>query len=157
MYKNLLILENGIIAQTILTGDNSPLTDSSAYNGYILKFIDTELDDVELVTSYYYNLKEDVLKKLPEKPEQFSKWNLETETWDYSEDLHNQYLDRLKIQAIQKRNSLLLNSDWTELPSALSRLGEAKVAEWHTYRQALRDITKQEGYPLNVVWPSQPN
>jgi hypothetical protein len=25
-----------------------------------------------------------------------------------------------------------------------------------TYRQALRDITDQEGFPLSVVWPSEP-
>ena len=27
---------------------------------------------------------------------------------------------------------------------------------WATYRQALRDITTQEGFPTNVVWPTPP-
>lgn len=27
---------------------------------------------------------------------------------------------------------------------------------WATYRQALRDITAQEGFPANVVWPTEP-
>lgn len=28
--------------------------------------------------------------------------------------------------------------------------------EQRDYRQALRDITEQEGYPLNVIWPIKP-
>jgi len=28
--------------------------------------------------------------------------------------------------------------------------------EWATYRQALRDITAQEGFPYEVVWPPKP-
>jgi hypothetical protein len=28
--------------------------------------------------------------------------------------------------------------------------------EWVAYRQALRDITLQEGFPENVVWPEKP-
>ncbi len=27
---------------------------------------------------------------------------------------------------------------------------------WRTYRQDLRDITLQEGFPLNIVWPEKP-
>ena len=29
-------------------------------------------------------------------------------------------------------------------------------AEWMTFRQALRDIPLQSGFPANIVWPSQP-
>ena len=28
--------------------------------------------------------------------------------------------------------------------------------EWATYRQALRDIPSQAGFPLDVVWPEKP-
>jgi hypothetical protein len=53
------------------------------------------------------------------------------------------------------RNSLLSNSDWTQLPD--SPLTEAKRAEWATYRQTLRDIT--ETYAENLLdteFPNQP-
>lgn len=30
-------------------------------------------------------------------------------------------------------------------------------AKWRAYKQALRDITDQEGFPLEVVWPEMPN
>ena len=28
--------------------------------------------------------------------------------------------------------------------------------EWASYRQALRDITAQEGFPYSVIWPTKP-
>jgi hypothetical protein len=36
-------------------------------------------------------------------------------------------------------------------------LTEEKRNEWIVYRQALRDITSQPGFPNNVVWPTKPN
>ena len=38
------------------------------------------------------------------------------------------------------RNNLLCESDWTQ--AADSPLSDSKKAEWKTYRQSLRDITK---------------
>jgi hypothetical protein len=55
-----------------------------------------------------------------------------------------------------KRNNLLFQSDWIELPSAASRLSQAQIDSWLTYRQELRDITTQSGFPENVVWPTAP-
>lgn len=36
------------------------------------------------------------------------------------------------------------------------KLGEVLLGGIATYRQALRDITQQEGFPYNVVWPEKP-
>lgn len=55
-----------------------------------------------------------------------------------------------------KRNQLLAESDWTDNLSAKTRLGEEKYSQWQNYRQALRDITNQSGFPLNVVFPEKP-
>lgn len=38
---------------------------------------------------------------------------------------------------------------WNSLPAE-------KQAEWAAYRNALLDITKQPGFPHNVVWPTKP-
>ena len=38
-----------------------------------------------------------------------------------------------------KRNLLLVNSDWTQMPD--SPLTDAQKTEWQTYRQSLRDLT----------------
>jgi len=48
------------------------------------------------------------------------------------------------------RNSLISKSDW---------MGCSDVVmsdEWREYRQELRDITTQEGFPHNVEWPEEP-
>ena len=54
-----------------------------------------------------------------------------------------------------KRNELLAATDWTQL--ADSQLDEEAQAAMRAYRQALRDIPQQEGFPLSVEWPEEPN
>jgi hypothetical protein len=49
------------------------------------------------------------------------------------------------------RNSLLAESDWTQVADATAD----KIA-WAAYRQELRDITAQSGFPHSVVWPTKP-
>ena len=55
-----------------------------------------------------------------------------------------------------ERNVRLVSSDWTDTVSASVRLGNALYTSWQTYRQALRDITEQPGFPDAVVWPTPP-
>jgi hypothetical protein len=50
-----------------------------------------------------------------------------------------------------ERNRRLAECDWTQLPDA-----PVNTAAWATYRQALRDITEQVGFPWSVAWPDQP-
>lgn len=53
-----------------------------------------------------------------------------------------------------KRNVLLQESDWTQLPNG--PLTAEVQQEWAVYRQALRNITTQSGYPFDVIWPTPP-
>lgn len=50
-----------------------------------------------------------------------------------------------------ERNKLLAESDWTQVADA-----PVDKAAWATYRQALRDISAQEGFPWEVQWPQMP-
>ena len=50
-----------------------------------------------------------------------------------------------------QRNQKLSDSDWTQLADS----PENKAA-WATYRQALRDVPTQAGFPWEVQWPTQP-
>ena len=59
--------------------------------------------------------------------------------------------NQISIEVRQKRNSLLQQSDWTQVADA-----PVDQAAWATYRQALRDVTEQEGFPEAVVWPVAP-
>ena len=49
------------------------------------------------------------------------------------------------------RNKRLADCDWTQLPDA-----PVPPAPWATYRQELRDVTAQAGFPYNIVWPEKP-
>ena len=54
----------------------------------------------------------------------------------------------------EDRNQRLADSDWTQL--ADSPLSSADKTAWASYRQQLRDVTTQSGFPWNVTWPSTP-
>jgi hypothetical protein len=61
----------------------------------------------------------------------------------------------LETAIILKRDRLLLDSDWTQLPDV--PLTPDQKEQWRVYRQELRDITQQPGYPTNVVFPVAPS
>jgi len=46
------------------------------------------------------------------------------------------------------RNKRLADCDWTQVADA-----PVDKAAWAAHRQALRDVTAQEGFPWNVQWP----
>jgi len=49
------------------------------------------------------------------------------------------------------RNDKLAACDWTQLADST-----ADKPTWATYRQSLRDVTAQDGFPWNVTWPEAP-
>jgi hypothetical protein len=49
------------------------------------------------------------------------------------------------------RSEKLAKSDWTQVADA-----PVDKTVWATYRQALRDITAQEGFPWIIIWPDAP-
>jgi len=51
----------------------------------------------------------------------------------------------------QSRSDKLADCDWTQVADA-----PVDKAVWATYRQALRDITTQSGFPWTVTWPDAP-
>ena len=63
--------------------------------------------------------------------------------------LANEELKNLKAKAIAKRDNLLLESDYLMMPDYPLENKSEVVA----YRQALRDITLQAEYPLEIKWP----
>lgn len=51
----------------------------------------------------------------------------------------------------EQRNRKLSECDWTQIADST-----ADKAAWATYRQALRDITAQAGFPWTIDWPVAP-
>jgi hypothetical protein len=62
----------------------------------------------------------------------------------------------IEPQIIEKRKQKLVESDIAMLPDNYAKLSEAQKEAWATYRQALRDITAQAGYPWDIQWPTKP-
>lgn len=96
--------------------------------------------------SYYIQNKIPI--PIPNKPEgKYYVFDFETKQWVLD--------DNIAIKdVLSKRNSLLYISDWTQIPN--NPLTAEQQAAWATYRQELRDIPQQSGYPFNVVFPVAP-
>jgi len=102
-----------------------------------------EIDENSCISEYYF--KNSQLTKRPKKPS-------EEYIWNCSEWVINELLIAAKTKSA--RNALLQESDWTDTVTAQTRL--TNWQQWQDYRQALRDIPQQAGYPLDVIWPEQP-
>jgi len=77
--------------------------------------------------------------------------------WSYSNGVFTAPVDiktdaEIAVAIRAERNSKLTESDWTQIADA-----PVDKAAWATYRQSLRDIPQQAGFPTNVVWPVEPN
>jgi hypothetical protein len=58
--------------------------------------------------------------------------------------------ESIATQARTQRDALLSQSDWTQVADA-----PVDQSAWATYRQALRDVPNQAGFPENINWPTR--
>ncbi len=59
--------------------------------------------------------------------------------------------DRAAAEVREERDAKLAACDWRA--SSDVTLSTA----WRTYRQALRDVSQQSGFPSSVTWPTEPS
>jgi len=106
-----------------------------------------EVDKLKDISCFYFE--NGSLKTRDKQPDYFHDWN-------GSEWIINN--DRLSLNESEnvkaKRLILLFESDWTDTVTAQTRL--TNWQQWQDYRQALRDITQQDGFPLDIEWPVAP-
>lgn len=62
-------------------------------------------------------------------------------------------LQALAVRA--DRAALLSSTDWTQVPD--SPLSDKERTRWAAYRQALRDVPSQGGFPWTIQWPVRPD
>ena len=62
--------------------------------------------------------------------------------------------DQAERNVRSRRDGLLQDTDWIVIKSY--ERGASIPAVWEIYRQALRDITAQTGFPYAVAWPIKP-
>ena len=60
----------------------------------------------------------------------------------------------LAASARQKRDRLIAATDYLVTPDY--PISDGRLAKVKTYRQALRDIPEQAGFPRDIVWPKKP-
>lgn len=76
------------------------------------------------------------------------------QAWELQPASQDEITQRTAAKAIEirsRRNALLVESDWTQLADS-----PTDKTAWATYRQALRDVTTQQGFPWEVSWPVEP-
>jgi len=78
------------------------------------------------------------------KPDENAEWDEENLEWIPGDVV-------LAAQARSQRDALLSQSDWTQVPDA-----PVNQAAWADYRQALRDVPQQAGFPTEITWPVKP-
>lgn len=72
--------------------------------------------------------------------------------------LRNSLLQESDKQVLLDRIGLVAPSGdtFTAWKPFLGELVSALSGDWATYRQALRDVPAQKGFPYDVVWPTKP-
>ena len=73
-----------------------------------------------------------------------------TGRWVIGYTVENKPQDQAEDAVRNKRDRLLSDTDWMALSDVTME------PYWREYRQQLRDVTAQEGYPYSVIWPTQP-
>ncbi len=95
-------------------------------------------DEYRIITPWRDNLKQSVKSA-------FESWLTRAKQAEYDE-----YADRVRLE----RNERLTATDWTAVED--SPLSDTEKAAWRAYRQALRDVTEQPGFPYEINWPEKP-
>jgi hypothetical protein len=70
--------------------------------------------------------------------------------WSISYDVEQKPEAMASTNVRNERSRLLSKTDWMALSD------NTMTTEWASYRQALRDITSQSGFPYSVEWPAAP-
>ena len=76
------------------------------------------------------------------------------ESWQETAASQDEVAERVANKSNEvraERDAKLASSDWTQVADAA-----VDKAAWATYRQALRDIPQQAGFPYNVIFPVTP-
>lgn len=81
-------------------------------------------------------------------------YNISTREWVDARTEQQKYQSAATV-VVERRNKLLYATDWTQLPNG--PLSAEQQQAWAVYRQQLRDLTEQSGFPGEVSWPTAPS
>ena len=113
---------------------------------YDLDSIEEIITDEESITYRYYSFRIKI-NNYNDKVIEYTKNNYSRLLNDAKEYDKN----KLATEIRKKRDKLLLETDWTQAND--TALSDEMVQAYKEYRQALRDIPEQSGFPYNIVFP----
>lgn len=111
----------------------------ATWNVYPVEPVDSPIVD------YTQNLKESEPIYIDGRWKQ--NWIITPATADEIASLQQSQTQNMRVT----RDELLVKSDWTQVADA-----PVDKAAWAAYRQALRDIPQQTGFPTTIDWPVKP-
>jgi hypothetical protein len=85
---------------------------------------------------------------VPFTPEEEAERDAEIAAWAADAD------NRLAASIREQRDQLLSATDWRVTKAA--EVGTLLDPEWIVYRQALREVPQQPGFPNSITWPDIP-
>jgi hypothetical protein len=95
-----------------------------------------------LVQTYDASTGENIVREMND--EEFAVWQAGQANRDFE-----------KAESVRReRDQKLVESDWRVIKALESN--QPQNFEWASYRQALRDVPSQAGFPWSVVWPQSP-
>jgi hypothetical protein len=95
-----------------------------------------------LVQTYNASTGENIVREMND--EEFAVWQADQSN-----------LDVEKAESVRKeRDQKLAECDWRVIKALESN--QPQDFQWASYRQALRDVPSQAGFPWSVVWPQSP-
>tara|TARA_B100001027_G_C16260965_1_gene329415 strand:- start:1609 stop:2040 length:432 start_codon:yes stop_codon:yes gene_type:complete len=139
---------------TIIADDKLVSKDGVGYSNLDLSFLDSDVWAVQWDTDKGHIEKRDL--SIVEITD-ITPFNTALTKWDEANTLANTPdapVVSTEASVRNVRNGLLAESDWTVL--ADSPLSDTKIAEWKTYRQALRDLPANTSDFANPIYPTEP-
>ena len=136
---------------TIIADDKLVSKDGVGYSNLDLSFLDSDVWAVQWDTDKGHIEKRDL--SIVEITD-ITPFNAALTKWDEANTAANTPPTETEESMRFQRNLILSETDWTVLPD--SPLSDAKIAEWKTYRQALRDLPANTTDFANPTYPTEP-
>lgn len=73
--------------------------------------------------------------------------------------IRDKYLEETDKEMVFDRMGLKVpeGTTFTAWLDFLRKLGEVLTNQWSAYRQQLRDLPEQDGFPFEIAWPERPD
>jgi hypothetical protein len=143
--------DTGNIEYILSVNSNDAYTEAGFYNNLRTFAIESGADHVKAIDETYYDYDSSTFKSRSKQPTKYYKW-ISTKEWQVDTTT---LMEEFRLE----RDEKLYQCDWTQIADA--PLTDEKKAEWVTYRQSLRDTTKNLPEDFDTLdgfaWPTKPS